>query len=380
MTRSSKTVRAAVIPAPRAAVELRAIPEPELEIGGARLDVELSEVCGTDVHLAAGRLDGVPYPIIPGHVTVGRLAAIRGELRDVGGRRLAEGDRVTFLDVHRTCNACWTCLVAKASTRCPERRVYGITYGLADGLCGGWAEVVHLKPGVRCLPLGPAVEPTTFMAGGCGLPTAIHAVERGAPRLGETVLVLGTGPVGLSAMILARDAGAGQVLAIGAPELRLAAARAAGASAVLSIETHDPEARAEWVRSQTEGRGADLVIEATGSPSAVVEAMRMARDAGRVVVAGQYTDGGDATFNPHRDLNRKALDVRAAWGSDYSHFHRAVELMHDRERAAPWARLGVTHFGLEAAGDALQAVAAGSVVKALVDPHFADPGGGSGRG
>src|SRR5687767_2871891 len=129
MKQSPHRVRAAVLPAPHAALELRAIPEPELEIGGARLLVELSEVCGTDVHLAAGRLAGVPYPIIPGHVTVGRLAAIRGELYDVEGRRLAEGDRVTFLDVHRTCNACWTCLVAKATTRCPDRRVYGITYG-----------------------------------------------------------------------------------------------------------------------------------------------------------------------------------------------------------------------------------------------------------
>jgi L-iditol 2-dehydrogenase len=49
-------------------------------------------------------------------------------------------DRVTFLDVHRTCNACWHCLVAKATTRCPQRKVYGITYGLDDGLCGGWAD------------------------------------------------------------------------------------------------------------------------------------------------------------------------------------------------------------------------------------------------
>jgi L-iditol 2-dehydrogenase len=171
-------------------------------------------------------------------------------------------------------------------------------------------------------------------------------------------------------------AGAGQVLAIGAPEARLAAARACGAHDVLSIDRHDPEARAAWVRDHTGGRGADLVIEAAGSPSAVVEAMRMARDAGRVVVAGQYTDGGDATFNPHRDLNRKALDVRAAWGSDYSHFHRAVEIMHDPERAAPWTRLPVTRFGLAAAADALKAVAAGEVVKALIDPQVgiaADP-------
>ena len=108
-------VLAAVIPEAKGAVELREIPEPELEVGGALLAVELSEVCGTDVHLQAGRLDGVEYPFIPGHVSVGRLHKIRGPLEDVEGGALREGDAVTFLDVHRTCNACWYCLVAKAS-------------------------------------------------------------------------------------------------------------------------------------------------------------------------------------------------------------------------------------------------------------------------
>jgi L-iditol 2-dehydrogenase len=370
MTRAGgkRTVRVAVFPAPQQAVEVREIPEPDLEPGGARLAVELSEVCGTDVHLAAGRLAGVPYPLIPGHVTVGRLAEIRGELRDVHGRRLAEGDRITFLDVHRTCHACWFCLVAKATTRCPARKVYGITYGLADGLCGGWAEVLHLKPGVHCLPLGDRVDPATFMAGGCALPTAIHALERGEVRLGETVLVLGTGPVGLSALVLARMLGAGRTLAIGAPEIRRAAARAMGAGRVLALEDHDPDHRADWVRDETGGSGADVTIEASGNPAAVVEAMRMTRDGGRVVVAGQYTDGGDARFNPHRDLNRKHLDVRGSWGSDFSHFHRAVELMHDPARAEPWTRLPLARYGLEQAAAALAAVASGAVVKALLDP------------
>jgi L-iditol 2-dehydrogenase len=363
-----RTIRAAVFPAPHAGIELRAIPEPDLEPGGARLQVELSEVCGTDVHLAAGRLQGVPYPLIPGHVTVGRLAAIRGSWRDVHGRQLAEGDRVTFLDVHRTCHACWYCLVAKATTRCPERKVYGITYGLADGLCGGWAEVVHLKPGVHCLRLEERVTPATFMAGGCALPTAIHALERGGVRLGETVLVLGTGPVGLSAMILARMSGAAMVLAIGAPESRRQAALAVGADRALGLDERDPEERAAWVRDQTGGRGADVTIEATGSPAAVVEAMRMTRDGGRVVIAGQYTDGGDVTFNPHRDLNRKHLDVRGCWGSDFSHFQRAVDLMHDPARAEPWTRFPIARFHLAAADRALAAVASGAVVKALIDP------------
>jgi threonine dehydrogenase-like Zn-dependent dehydrogenase len=361
-------VLVAVIPEPGAAVELREVAEPELEPGSAMLAVELSEVCGTDVHLQRGRLAGVPYPLVPGHVSVGRLEKIRGPLFDVEGREFREGDRVTFLDVHRTCNACWHCLVAKATTRCPSRKVYGITYGLEDTLAGGWAEKIYLKPGTRSIPLA-GVDAARFMAGGCALPTAIHAVERADIPLGSTVLVLGSGPVGLSCVALSLMRGALRVICTGAPASRLAAAREVGAAATLDVEAHTPEERAEWVLGETGGRGADVCIEATGAPGAVVEAMRYARDAGIVVVVGQYTDHGDVSFNPHRDLNRKHLDVRGCWGSDFSHFYRGAQLMADAARSAPWARLELETYPLARAGEALDAVAAGRVVKALIDPR-----------
>jgi threonine dehydrogenase-like Zn-dependent dehydrogenase len=363
-------IHAAVIPEPGAAAEVRAYPEPALAPDSALLDVELSEVCGTDVHLRAGRLTGVPYPLIPGHVSIGTLSKVRGTVRDVDGRALAEGDRVTFLDVHRTCNACWYCLVAKATTRCPARRVYGITYGADDVLAGGWAERVYLRPGTRILP-APAVDARTFMAGGCSLPTALHALERAQVDIGDAVLVLGSGPVGLSAVILARMAGAFPVLCIGAPAARLAAAREVGAHAVLDFESASADERQAWVHAHTGGRGADITIEATGAPAAVVDALRFTRDAGRVVVVGQYTDHGDVAFNPHHDLNRKHLDVRGCWGSDFSHFHRAVRVLSDEARAQPWTRLALRTYGLAGANDAIDDVAAGSVIKALIDPRAA---------
>src|SRR5206468_1526760 len=98
-----------------------------------------------------------------------------------------------------------------------------------------------------------------------------------------------------------------------------------GGAGGVRTAAHAPESssnandRLDWVRSHTTGRGADVVIEATGSPPAVTQAMQFARDAGRVVIVGQYTDAGDARFNPHADLNRKHLDVRASWGCDFSH-------------------------------------------------------------
>ena len=361
-------VLAAVIPAPGAAVELRETEEPQLEPNSAMLAVELSEVCGTDVYLQQGRLAGVPYPLVPGHVSVGRLAKIRGHLFDVEGREFREGERVTFLDVHRTCHACWYCLVARATTRCPRRKVYGITYGAADGLAGGWAERLYLKPDTRCIRLD-GVDSETFMAGGCALPTALHAVERAEIKLGDTVLVLGSGPVGLSSVIFAQMVGALRTLCVGAPAPRLEAARAAGASATLDIDTHDEHERHAWVLEQTRGRGADVTIEATGAPAAVVQAMRYTRDAGRVLVVGQYTDHGETAFNPHLDLNKKHLDVRACWGSDFSHFYRGAQIISDPTRSRPWSTLKLQRYGLAHANEALAAVSTGRVVKALIDPH-----------
>src|SRR5512144_1975466 len=109
-------VRAAVMTRANAPLEIQEFAEPELEPGAILLETIYSEVCGTDVHLHHGQLAGVPYPIIPGHVNVGRISATGGQVTDVDGEPLLPGDVVTFLDVHETCGMCWYCLVAKAST------------------------------------------------------------------------------------------------------------------------------------------------------------------------------------------------------------------------------------------------------------------------
>ena len=88
----AKTIRAAVMSAPRKPIEVRELPWPTLEPGAAMLKTLYSEVCGTDVHLHHGRLSGVPYPIIPGHVSIGHLAEIRGTITDIEGKPFHEGD------------------------------------------------------------------------------------------------------------------------------------------------------------------------------------------------------------------------------------------------------------------------------------------------
>ncbi|HTO89370.1 MAG TPA: zinc-binding dehydrogenase [Thermoanaerobaculia bacterium] len=364
-----ETVRAAVMSGPGRPIELRTFALPRPEPGGALLETVASEVCGTDVHLHHGRLSGVPYPIIPGHVACGRVLQTNGVLRDVDGREISTGSLVTFYDVFGTCGACWHCLVAKAATRCPHRRVYGITTGVSDGLLGGWAEAVELKPGVRVLPLPEGLDPLDFMGGGCGLPTGFHAVERASIALGDTVVVQGSGPVGLNAAIFAQLAGAARVLVVGAPQERLAAARRLGAEDVCDLaKLTDPAARVRWVRDRTGGRGADVVIEASGNPAALPEGLEMLRDAGTYVVVGQYTDAGDVAINPHRHVNRRHATILGCWGYEFTHLHRALALMAKHRERFRWRDLVTREYGLPEAGRALADMERLSVIKAVIRP------------
>ena len=114
--------------------------------------------------------------------------------------------------------------------------------------------------------------------------------------------------------------------------------------------------------------GLRVSIEATGVPAAVVEGMRMTRDGGRLVVVGQYTDAGDATIRPHADINRRHLEIRGTWGFDFSHLYRAMEVVARHGDEVRWERAITRSYGLDELDDALDAVEAGAVVKAVVRP------------
>jgi threonine dehydrogenase-like Zn-dependent dehydrogenase len=361
-------VLAAVMPAPRVPVEIREFPEPSLPAGGALLRTALSEVCGTDVHLWHGRLSGVPYPIIPGHVTTGTLDTVRGSITAVDGAPLKEGDRVAFFDVHRTCGRCLACTVHRTPTRCPSRRVYGITDSATEGLFGGWAQKVYLEPGVIVAKLPESVTFDAYIGGGCGLLTAVHILERAQLRLGDTVLVQGAGAVGLSTAALARRSGAGRIIVIGAPEGRLELARAMGADAVIDLDRTTMDERVGRVLELTGGAGADVVVEAAGSARAIEEGVRHARNGGAYVIAGHYTNVGDSTINAHEHINRKHLDIRGCWGSEVGHFLRALRALERYGSEVPWQRIGAATYGLEGLNDALAAAEAFKLPKALVDP------------
>lgn len=357
--------RAAVFPGPNVPVEMREFPEPDLEPGAALLATLYSEVCGTDVHLHHGRLAGVPYPIIPGHVSVGRVARARGTIRTVEGDPIKEGDVVTFLDVHETCGNCYHCLVASQPNRCPSRKVYGITYSAAEGLLGGWSEAIYMKPGVKMIRIPAGLAPETFIGGGCGLVTALHAVDLAHIRLAESVAVLGAGPVGQSCVALSSLSGAGEVVAVDGVADRRAFAKRMGATQTIGLDLPRDE-RLARARALTGGRGLDVVIEASGAPEAVSEALDLVREGGRVVVCGHYTDNGPVEVHPHWQINRKHVELRGCWGTRYEHFHRAVALAARFGAVKPWRELAGRAHPLRDVAAALAAVEARTAVKAVV--------------
>lgn len=364
----SEQILAAVMTAPRAPIEVRAFRAPDLPDGGALLRTAFSEVCGTDVHLWHGRLPGVPYPIIPGHVTAGTLDRARGPLAAIDGTPIREGDRVVFFDVHRTCGRCMACTVNRTPTRCASRRVYGITDSANEGLFGGWSQAVYLEPGVVLAKLPDAVSYEDYIGGGCGLLTAVHGIERAGIGLGDTVVVQGTGAVGLSLVALARIAGAGTIVAIGAPADRLALAERMGADVALDLEGTSAEERLQRIADLTRGQLADVVIEAAGSAAAIEEGPNLARNGGRYVIVGHYTNVGDSRINAHEQINRRHLEIRGCWGSEAGHFLRALRILERHAHHVPWREIGAKTYGLYDLNAALREAEAFKVPKALVSP------------
>lgn len=344
----------------------------DMEMGSVLLTTILGEVCGTDVHLRHGRLNTVVYPIIPGHVAVGTVHTLCGNVADVEGVQVEKGDMVTFLDVIDTCNSCIQCLVDKQSTRCPKRRVIGITckadHTSIRGLLGGWTKYIYLPPNTKIIRLPSTLPPQVFMAGGCGLPTAMHAVDRANIRLMDRVIIQGSGPVGLLAAVLAQASGALQVIVIGAPAHRLEIFRKFGFEDTINImDFPDPAERRMLSMKMMGAKLADVVIEATGCPEAVSEGLDLCRDGGTYVVVGQYTDNGSVSINPHLLINRKHITIKGSWGSDFSHFYRGVQFM-DKKSHLPWDLVVSKCFSLEDAEEAIACVEKLEIFKALLKP------------
>jgi L-iditol 2-dehydrogenase len=186
--------------------------------------------------------------------------------------------------------------------------------------------------------------------------------------LGDSVLVQGAGPVGLSAAAFAGLGGAGSLFMIGAPESRLELARALGVDRTFHLDETTPEERKERILDATGGRGPDVVIEAAGQADAVPEGLDLVREGGTYVIVGHYSDVGEVPLNPHVDVNRKHVRVLGQWGTDFHHLARALTLLSRHREALPMERIIGKRYPLEEVNQALADVEALRVTKALVTP------------
>lgn len=352
-------------------LEIQTFEAPDPEPGALLVKVAYGGICGTDVHLHAGRLP-MPTPVLLGHEAVGTVAALGGGVtEDALGAPLKDGDRVTWAS-SIACGRCFYCRQKSQPTLCQNRSVYGISRRCDrwPHLLGSWGDVQYLEAGSTVVRLPDEVSTEAAIALGCAGPTVVHGLLGIAtPRVGDTVVVQGCGPVGLAAAMFARLAGAGRIVLVGGPAGRLELAVQLGiADAYVDIFTDtSPDSRVAVVMDCTPGvRGADVVVEATGVPSAVAEGLEMCRPNGTYLVLGQYTDHGPTPLNPHL-VTRKQLRVLGSWalsGADVVDFVVSLPQLSER---FDLARL-VTPYPLEAVNDALNDVKAGRVTKAVLAP------------
>ena len=272
---------AAVITEHGKPLEMQRVPIPELEPTAILARVDAATLCGTDVHFWHGMGGASKPPYIPGHETAGIIEEVRGERLDILGKPLKPGDRVLF--TYSFCGHCYYCTVAHQPTLCGQ----GVRFGRARAdqppyLRGGCAEYHYFPPGSEIIRVPDEVPSPLAASAACALRTVMHGFERlGALATHETVVVQGCGPVGLYALAVARDRGAQRVLVIGAPAGRLEVATAWGADATLNLEdVPEVEARRDWVREQTGGRGADVVVQAA-TGMAIPEGIGLVRPGGR---------------------------------------------------------------------------------------------------
>lgn len=347
------SVRAAVA-LDGARTEIRSFPFPDIADDAGMLKVEATGVCGSDWGYYT-QYPGQRGPLILGHETVGfvshlgRAAAARWGLR--------EGDRLA-LEEYLPCGHCDYCRsgdfrLCDATELRPGTLRYGSTpISVAPALWGGYGEYQFLHPNAvfhkvpesvpaaqaaLALPLGNGVEWTYL---------------QGELAIGETVVIQGPGQQGLACVVAAREAGAGQIIVTGlgsdTDAFRLALARKLGADHTINIEEDD---LLETVAELTGRHMADLVIDcASGGPSTVTSAVRLARKRGRVILGGRK---GQPLAEFESDLLiSKFLTVKGMRGHSYRSVEMALGII--ASRRYPLEALSTHRFTLAETDEALR--------------------------
>ena len=259
-------------------VEVADVPDPELEDpSDAIVRVTRSAICGSDLHFFHGKAPLEPGDVI-GHEAVGVVERAGSDVSSV-----TPGQRVVVA-FNIACGECWFCRNEQTAL-CEDFRNLGAGI-FGGGLAGTQAELVRVpNADVNLLAVPELVEDEAALFVGDVLTTGLYAAGIAGIRAGDTVAVVGAGPVGYFAIQSARLLDPAAVVAIDLEPDRLALAEKAGAVPLNPTKQNPQTALAE----RTDGRGADVVIEAVGGPEAFETALKIVRRGGIVVVVGMYT-------------------------------------------------------------------------------------------
>lgn len=307
MTTPNDTMLAAVL---HKAGDLRVeeVRTPKPGPGEVLLQVERCGICGTDLHIVRGDFPAPNLPLIIGHEFAGYVVAV-GE----GVTTVAPGTKAT-VDINIACGACHFCRIGQ-KLFCPSVRQLGVHDA------GGLAEYV-VAPAVNVYPL-PGSMPIEYAAYIEPLACTVHGQHRIGIRSGETVAIIGGGPMGLAHTALAKLHGAARVLLSEPDPGRRERAVKLGAD-----ETIDPFATdaVEQVLELTDGRGADVVIEAVGSVPTYEQAFAMVRRGGRLLAYGAAPQNAAIQVKPF-DIYAKELTIVGSYAGTYDTWPAAIELL-----------------------------------------------------
>jgi len=364
--------RAAVLRRFAQPLTIEEIPVPqEIEAGAILVRIETCSVCGTDVHLWQGSLSTtVQLPVILGHEMVGRIVALGQDANvDSVGQRIQTGERIVW--THTSCGRCFFCTVAQQPTLCQNARRY--MYERIDQfpyLLGGFSEYGYVLPLAGRIRVPEDVSDELASLSSCALRSVMNAMDvLDGIGSSDVIVVQGSGPLGLLATAAAKIAGARRVLTIGAPDARLELASAFGADDIRSIERTSTDERIEWVKTNTDGRGADIVMEFTGHPEAFNEGLELIRRGGRYVVVGQL-GSGTTTIKPSLIVS-KQLRILGALSGRAKAYWKALAFISAHQKHIPFERMISHRYSLDDVNTALQRMKAYEEIKPIILPFGA---------
>lgn len=299
------------------------IPKPPQN--GILVKMVASGICGSDLHIIEGKDPRVPLPIILGHEGVGEIIEINGEKRDLNGEFLRRGDLIIW-NRGIACGECYFCKIAKTPYLCENRKVYGINRSCSEYpyLLGAFSEYIILEEKTEIIKLPPNVDPIVMVMAGCSGATAVHAIDSMRDNLlDKTVVVQGGGPLGIFLIALSKFLGAKYTVLVTGSSFRKELAEKIGVDLVLDRNLLKEEERIKKIFDITHGRGADVLIEATGSNVAILEGLKMLRKGGVYLVVGVSTPQEKIPIDFY-DISSKNLEIKGVWVSDAEHFKKAV--------------------------------------------------------